>query len=408
MERFYWVCFLFFVSCATGNAGRERTAYPGQEGDGEIDSDKNAGINELQTFKSTEFVEDVGNGFFRYRAERPDGSEAFLYANRKRLNEGPARPAMIIATGSGCKSVFRRLEDGKVSRRGLTGYFVRLVNDQYTILVMEKRGVEHLAGGSGDALSCSKEYHRYATRPLRIEELLLLVGSAVEWKSVDSKRIVLFGHSEGTDVVSGAAARAGELISHVGFLAGGGPTQMFDFVLMVREKFKGQAPEVVEKNVSTLMEMFRDVFRHPTSTEKMMFGHPYSRWAGFFKYAPVEDLLQVDVPLFVAHGSEDTSVPITSADFIEVEFIRHGKTNLTFRRYPGLDHSFKVVGTGDKGRKKDDKKNVEDVEKNKGKNIEKDEEKDEEKDVKKDLAEDAEKDGMTRVIKDFLKWVEST
>ena len=359
------------MSCAASTAGREKAAHQGSGIDEKTCSEKVPESMELEKLSSLEFLEDVGNGFFKYRAKRPDGSEAVLYANRERLDEGPRKPAIIVATGSGCGSVFRRLENGKISQ-GLPGFFVRAAGERYTILVMEKRGVQHLAGGGGDALKCSQEYHRHATRPLRVAELLLLVGSARDWESVDATRVVLFGHSEGTDVVSGAAARAGDIITHVGFFAGGGPTQMFDFVLMFREKLKGQPPEVVEKQVAALMEMFRDVFRNPTSTEKMLFGHPYSRWAGFFKYAPVEDLLKVNVPLFVAHGSEDQSVPISSADFIEVEFIRHGKTNLTFRRYPGLDHDFRSAQGGEVEGEKENAK-----------------------------------DGMPRVVNDFLEWIES-
>ncbi len=301
---------------------------------------------------------DLGNGFHVHRASRPDGSTAIVYSNRARLDRGPPRPALVVASGSGSRSVFTRRGDGSV-RQGFPGFFLRAVGNRYTILVLEKRGVQPLDTGDG-ALRASAEYHAHATRPGRVAEMLLLLQALPTWESVDPGRIVLAGHSEGTDVVAGAAHQGNA--THVGFFSGGGPTQMFDFVLMLRQRLADQPPEAVEKKLGDLMSQFRDVFADPESTTKMMYGHPYKRWAGFFRHPAVEDLLRLQAPLFVAHGSADVSVPIASADYIEVEFIRHGKTNLTFKRYAGLDHNFR--------------------------------------------APDGE-DGMPTVINDFLQWIES-
>ncbi|MBW2735016.1 MAG: prolyl oligopeptidase family serine peptidase, partial [Deltaproteobacteria bacterium] len=157
----------------------------------------------------------------------------------------------------------------------------------------------------------------------------------------------MLGFSEGTDVAAVVAASS-KGVDRLGFMSGGGPTQAFDFFVMIRKQLRGKDPAMVEVAITQLQQKLQDVFTDPTSHTKMLFGHPYSRWAAYFRRPPIESLVKVSVPIFVAHGSADQSVPIESADFIAAEFIRLGKKNLTYRRYPGLDHSFYSCSRRDK------------------------------------------------------------
>jgi hypothetical protein len=43
------------------------------------------------------------------------------------------------------------------------------------------------------------------------------------------------------------------------------------------------------------------------------------------------------------NGSADRSTPILEADYIKLEFLRLGKTNLTYQVLPGVDHSLYEV-----------------------------------------------------------------
>ena len=44
----------------------------------------------------------------------------------------------------------------------------------------------------------------------------------------------------------------------------------------------------------------------------------------------------------MVHGAKDMSVPVESSLLIPIEFIRHRKTNLTYKLYPDLDHNLKI------------------------------------------------------------------
>lgn len=114
---------------------------------------------------------------------------------------------------------------------------------------------------------------------------------------------------------------------------------MWDFVFSQRKRalLGEQTFEESQVNIQDLYKQYREVYENP-STKKIWDGESMAHWHSFF--APiVESLVKVDIPIYVAIGSEDTSVPIESADIIPLEFIRLRKTNLTYRVLPGVDHS---------------------------------------------------------------------
>jgi acetyl esterase/lipase len=63
-----------------------------------------------------------------------------------------------------------------------------------------------------------------------------------------------------------------------------------------------------------------------------------------FTLAAAEGLSRSRARLFIAHGSDDVSVPIESFDFLVAELLRRGRKDVTTRRYPGRDHSFMKTG----------------------------------------------------------------
>jgi pimeloyl-ACP methyl ester carboxylesterase len=286
-------------------------------------------------------AEPVDNGYFLHRLARPDGGVMVVYANRERLDAGPARPALVVITGSGCGSVFPRPAGATGSER-LPGHLLQATEGRFTIVVLEKRGVAPFAPGCGGAAEdCSEEYHRHATRAARWDEQQLLLRTLIGCPIVEGGQVTLIGFSEGATVAAAVAAQAPELVGRLVLLSGGGPSQMFELALLARTRGRDRPSEVVEDEVTGLMRQFRDMLAPDADPRRMFLGHPWSRWRGFLPEALLDDLLRLEMPVFVGHGSQDSSVPVASVDLIEVEFIRHGKRNLTVRRYPDLDHQFR-------------------------------------------------------------------
>ena len=52
-------------------------------------------------------------------------------------------------------------------------------------------------------------------------------------------------------------------------------------------------------------------------------------------------LLDLAIPVFLVHGTEDKMSPPVSAQKLQEDFIKNGKTNLYYREYKGYDHEYK-------------------------------------------------------------------
>ncbi len=157
------------------------------------------------------------------------------------------------------------------------------------------------------------------------------------------KKILVIGHSEGSDVV----AKLGTInnnITHIGFWAGGGNTQFYDFALFIRKEVsEGKIDEqTAQLKLDSLFNKIKEIQAEPNSITKEWNGHTYKRWTQFSE-PPIENLLKINKPLFVALGSEDESVPVESGLLIPIEFLKHKKNNLTFKLYPNYDHSFNKI-----------------------------------------------------------------
>lgn len=157
------------------------------------------------------------------------------------------------------------------------------------------------------------------------------------------KKVVAIGHSEGSDVI----AKLGTInknITHIGFWSGSGNTQYNDFALFIRkEANEGKIDEATAlEKLNSLYAQIEDIEKNPSSIDKFWLDNTYKRWHEFSEPS-VQNLLKINIPIFVAIGTKDQAVPIESSLIIKTEFIRHHKNNLTFRIYPNLDHGFETV-----------------------------------------------------------------
>ena len=154
------------------------------------------------------------------------------------------------------------------------------------------------------------------------------------------KKIVIIGHSEGSDVVA-KLGHKNDKITHIGYWAGGANTQYYDFAIFIQKEVQSgkKTQEEANKSLDSLFIDIKNIENDPNSTEKSWLDNPYRRWSQFTEPA-IDNLLKIDKPLFVAVAGMDESVPIESTLLIPIEFIRHKKDNLNFKIYPEYNHSF--------------------------------------------------------------------
>ena len=269
---------------------------------------------------------------------RDDGSRATVFVADFDNGLTRRKGLLVYLDGSGAQSLFT-VVDGRTGV-GVFGVLARVAAPHYHTAAVEKRGVEFGVGGRpGAGEGASMEYTTHATRGERIADIRLLLDTLIGEPKIDPHHVILVGHSEGADVAAGVAA-ADPRVTHVAFLSGGGTSQMFDLMVLTRHRMaqQGKSPDEIEKAIRRLEEDYRDIFAHPQSESKFFMGHAYRRWSDFFNQPAANDLLRTKAKLFLAHGTEDQSVPIESFDFLTVELLRADKDNVVVRRYPGRDH----------------------------------------------------------------------
>jgi len=187
-----------------------------------------------------------------------------------------------------------------------------------------------------------QSYYKNQTLDYRTFQVNQVIKDLTKKHKNRFKKIIALGHSEGSDVI----AKLGTIntsITHFGYLSGGGNTQFIDFITFIRKEVdQGILSEAeAQKQIDTVFNDLKDIMRNPDATDKFWAGktNSYKRWSHFAE-PPIDNLLQIEKPIFAAIGTKDKSVAVESAYLIPIEFIRHRKSNLTFKTYPFLDHGF--------------------------------------------------------------------
>ena len=147
---------------------------------------------------------------------------------------------------------------------------------------------------------------------------------------VNALDISAMGHSAGSTIVARMARHPGPL-RRVMYLSGNPLGRMLTIVLQARAEADSASAE-------SEFTYWQQVLAAPQTTACTT-GDSNQTTASFSEaQSPLQDLLQTRLPVFVGYGTRDWGAPAT--DYLRLEAIRAGKTNLTFRAYPGLEHNF--------------------------------------------------------------------
>jgi len=190
----------------------------------------------------------------------------------------------------------------------------------------------------------SEEYIQKCGLEWQVQASLLVIDSLCNMLPVSGDKVVALGVSEGGRVVPRLAAE-NKNITHLVCMLSGGLNQFYSSIInkridAVSGKITHQEAQVI---IDSLFCVYEKIYSDPHSTEKSWYGHPYQRWASFCTDIPLERLVQLEIPIYFLSGSADRNTPVLQADYIKLEFLRLGKTNLTYSVLPGCEHSLYEV-----------------------------------------------------------------
>lgn len=158
---------------------------------------------------------------------------------------------------------------------------------------------------------------------------------------IDKKEIIVMGYSEGSQVAPKVAVM-NKKVTHVVCFVGNALSHLYDFLINTRlEIERGHlSAEEGQKTIDSLYQEYEKIYAEPSSTQKTWYGETYLKWGSFTKTTPLENMLALDIPILYVAGGKDNNQTIIGMDYAKLEFMRRGKTNLTYKVYPNSNHFF--------------------------------------------------------------------
>lgn len=154
-------------------------------------------------------------------------------------------------------------------------------------------------------------------------------------------KIIVYGHSEGFNVVA-RLLTVNHAITHAGLWAGTALPDYQDFMLFKRKDvIRGTLRDsLAARQLDTLLDEYRGIFAQPGGREAGS-SYTYKRWISYAS-GSLEDLRNVRIPIYMLAATMDDNAPFENTFVVPLEFIRLGKTNLTWKVCVGCDHGFNV------------------------------------------------------------------
>ncbi|MEM7296874.1 MAG: hypothetical protein AAF391_01245 [Bacteroidota bacterium] len=218
---------------------------------------------------------------------------------------------------------------------------------EYLYVVVEKPGFEGVF--NEDKIDVPQVYYEKNSLDLRVTSADLVLRTLASQHNLE--KMIVYGHSEGAPVAA-KLATVNQDISHLGFWAGNALPDFYDFILEGRfrvhagEETHAKAQKDIDRTISHFVN---EIAKNPTDTKKDRFGYTNKRWASYAE-PPINNLLKLDIPVFVQVATNDESAPIESTYLIPLEFARLGNDNLSYNICIDCDHGFYI--TDKKGNRK--------------------------------------------------------
>lgn len=266
--------------------------------------------------------------------------EINYYVSSKDIDK--PKPILLYLDGSGSFPLFQYTERGIGSSVIID--FQNLSNIYHVILI-SKPGVPFIDSVKMDIESGTpiyetpKTYKEKLSLEWRVNSAKLILEKSVKELKVENKKVAVIGISEGFQV-GAKLASIDNNVSHLMLFVGNGLNQIYDFIIQNRtDAQSGAIPtEVAQKNIDSLYIIAKDIYENPNATDKEWYGHTYLRWSSFTNNNPTENILSLNIPVYIVAAANDKNTSVLGTDYLYLECIRQKKKNIFYNVYP-VEHS---------------------------------------------------------------------
>jgi dienelactone hydrolase len=239
-------------------------------------------------------------------------------------------PALILVHGSGPHDRDGTLGPNKPLRDLAAGLATRGI----AVLRYEKRTRQYTARmGAIKGLTVKEE---------TVDDVLAAAVLLRQTDGIDADAIYVLGHSLGGMLVPRIAAADPRL---AGFVVFAGPTRPIVEAIASQVRYLAMADksisEVERQQIADVQRVVQAVNKlgvEDVLAGRMIAGAPASYWHDLRGYDPAVAARAIDRPLLILQGERDYQV--TMADFKRWQDALSGRTSVTFRSYPALNHLF--------------------------------------------------------------------
>lgn len=254
-------------------------------------------------------------------------------------SHGENLPLIIFVQGSGMNSLFTKNQNGQIrTEYGFRAWF-NVAQGKYRILIVEKPGVKYLQSGESKAFDAKFSLENWS------QTIVDAINYVTEYERIDTRKILLAGHSEGGIVVARVARLMQDKISNVAVMAGEGPPQLYSLYKLADDgtffNAKEQNLTTSEQRTNYLIDRWKDILTDPNSTDKKFFGFTYLRWSSMLKTSVIEELSGYNGKILIVQGTSDIAVYPESAIVSFTTLLSKGK-HVELELIEKADHSFNI------------------------------------------------------------------
>jgi len=267
-----------------------------------------------------------------------DGTDTTTYYLKK--YEVKPENLVLHIQGTGSNPIFSyKIENGVPVYYRWFGDDHESLDSNYTWAIIPKPGREGIFLES-DIKNINNKFYQNDYQEYRVNQIDKSIEHIIHNHLGDFEDVIVYGHSEGATIAA-ALALKNKQITKLGFWSGNVLNNFYEFSLFNRiESLNRQITDsTAHENILGIIEWYKSVASNPNSTEIDHFGFTNKRWSSYEK-PPIEDLLEIDIPIFALFATEDESTPIETAYLVPIQFLQNRKNNLTFKVCIGCDHNY--------------------------------------------------------------------
>jgi hypothetical protein len=223
------------------------------------------------------------------------------------------RPLFFDINGSGGFPLCLYIEskNGSTVSNTFNPKLIEKVKKEYHYIILDKPGTPFCDTIQTDKLikdlditsvmknyKASEEYTKRLSLEWRVESIQKVITFMTKRGYWDKSKIIVYGYSEGGQVVPKLAATDNR-ITHVISVVGSGLNQFYDDALAWRLKAAAGylTQNQAQDSLNLYFDKIKEIYKQPNEVNKEYQGHSYKRWASFCSTISFEELRKLNIPI---------------------------------------------------------------------------------------------------------------